>query len=84
MFIFLEKERIGEFTEHQGDETPDLDSGIESAVNKRLRLDDLEEAGKLTRAVAQNYENLEVNELVVLPKIQLLRDHKGKLFTYCE
>ena len=71
---FLEKERIGELTEAQTE-----NQGIENAVNLRLRRDDLEESGKLTRLVSHNYENITHDELADIPRIQILRDHKGNI-----
>ena len=71
---YLEKERIGELTEAQNE-----NQGIETAVNLRLRRDDLEESGKLTRLVAHNYENITHEELADIPRIQILRDHKGNI-----
>ena len=63
-------------SEHQIQKGTDIEGGLESAINSRLRRDDLEESGMLTQTVAHNYENLESNQLVDVPNIQLLRDHK--------
>ena len=50
--------------------------GLEKAVNLRLRRDDLEESGKLTRIIAPNYENVELGQHVDITKVRLLRDQK--------
>ena len=72
-----EKERIGELPSDQTENDPDSKNiGLEKAVNLRLRRDDLEESGKLTRIIAPNYENLELGQLVDITKVRLLRDHK--------
>ena len=60
-------------------EAQNENQGIETAVNLRLRRDDLEESGKLTRLVAHNYENITHEELADIPRIQILRDHKGNI-----
>ena len=71
---FTEKERIDELPENE-DQNKEL-NGLETAVNNRLIREDLEESGKLTISVAHLYENKQLQELVDVPNIKLLRDHK--------
>ena len=71
-----EKERIDEVSEQQVENRANIESGLDNAVNLRLRRDDLEESGKLVRAVAHNYEGLEAKQIVDFSGVQLLRDHK--------
>ena len=70
----IERERIDELDEDPNEKHES--AGIQTAVNDRLVRDELEESGKLTVSVAHNYENMQPTELVDIPNIRLLRDHK--------
>ena len=67
----VERERLLDANEEKEEE--DLD--LSAAVNKRLKKDDLEEAGKLKRLIANNYQ-LPDNLLVDLTRTKMFKDNK--------